>query len=93
MIYALPGVKESAVVGARNPDISEAVAVVVVLETSAALLTADDVAFHVRSRLTSFKIPRHIHFAEDLPGNAMGKVQKVVLGAEYSAIDGQLQPM
>lgn len=83
VIDTLPGVKESAVFGVRDPDFGEAVAAAVVLEHGGPLVDADRVTSCVRNRLASFKVPRRVHFVAELPRNAMGKVQKVVLREHY----------
>lgn len=85
VIDALPGVKESAVFGLRDPDFGEAVAAAVVLEHGDPVVDADLVASHVRSHLASFKVPKRVHFLAELPRNAMGKVQKAVLREQYAA--------
>jgi len=38
----------------------------------------------LRGRLARFKQPQRVYFVGDLPRNAMGKVQKAVLRAEYA---------
>lgn len=38
-----------------------------------------DLVAYCRSQLASFKLPRHFHYVEQLPRNAMGKVQKHLL--------------
>jgi malonyl-CoA/methylmalonyl-CoA synthetase len=78
VIDAMPGVVESAVVGVPHPDFGEAVAAVVVREENAILDEAQVIA-HVRSQIAGFKVPRRVTFVDDLPRNAMGKVQKKVL--------------
>jgi malonyl-CoA/methylmalonyl-CoA synthetase len=83
VIDALPGVRESAVIGVQDADFGEAVAAVIVLETDAKSLSADQVAAHVRAQLAAFKVPKRVHFASELPRNAMGKVQKSVLRQQY----------
>jgi len=74
---AVPGVTESAVIGLPHPDLGEAVAAVVVRADpaldEAVLLAA------IAGTLARFKQPRRILFADALPRNAMGKVQKAVL--------------
>jgi malonyl-CoA/methylmalonyl-CoA synthetase len=74
---AIPGVTESAVIGLPHPDLGEAVAAVVVRANpaldEAALLAA------IAGGLARFKQPRRILFADALPRNAMGKVQKAAL--------------
>lgn len=85
VIDTLPGVRESAVFGVRDPDFGEAVAAAVVLTPGDPAVTADLVASHVRARLASFKVPKRVHIVAELPRNAMGKVQKVVLREQWGA--------
>jgi malonyl-CoA/methylmalonyl-CoA synthetase len=73
-----PGVVESAVVGVPDPDLGEAVTAFVVLEPGAPT-TAADLARAVEGRLARFKQPRRYHLVDDLPRNAMGKVDKAAL--------------
>jgi malonyl-CoA/methylmalonyl-CoA synthetase len=77
-IDALPGVVESAVIGAPHPDLGEGVTAIVVTQ-SAANLTEASIRAALQGRLAKFKLPKRILFAADLPRNAMGKVQKNVL--------------
>jgi len=82
VIDALPGVKESAVIGIQDGDFGEAVTAIVVKEAAAAT-TADEVIQAVRANLAGFKVPKKVHFVDDLPRNAMGKVQKNQLRAQF----------
>jgi malonyl-CoA/methylmalonyl-CoA synthetase len=77
-IDALPGVVESAVVGVPHPDFGEGVTAVVVKEKGAALDEARIIGALER-RLAKFKLPKRVFFVDDLPRNAMGKVQKNIL--------------
>ena len=75
---ALPGVSESAVVGVPHPDFGEAVVAVVVPDKDTEideeiLLTA------LRDQLAGYKLPKRVIFVDELPRNAMAKVQKNVL--------------
>ena len=77
----LPGVTESAVVGAPHPDFGEGVvAVVIGTGDEAAMIAA------CRERLAAFKAPKRIVFVDELPRNAMGKVQKNLLRERYEAL-------
>ena len=79
----LPGVRESAVVGIPHPDFGEAVCAVVVPRKGDAALTEAQVIAALKSKLANFKIPKRVHFVDDLPRNAMGKVQKNVLRERF----------
>ncbi len=78
MIDALPGVRESAVIGLPDPDFGEIVAAVVV-PGAAGALDAEAVRSAVRGRLAAFKVPKKVFIVDELPRNAMGKVQKQAL--------------
>ena len=85
-IDALPGVVESAVIGLPHPDFGEAVSAVVVRQKSAAgaALSESGIIAAIKDRLANFKVPKWVYLVDELPRNAMGKVQKNVLRQEYS---------
>ena len=83
LIDALPGVLESAVIGVPDPDFGEAVVAVVVLRDSS--LTAQQIREALRTKAANFKVPKRIIFVDELPRNAMGKVQKQVLRSQLLA--------
>jgi malonyl-CoA/methylmalonyl-CoA synthetase len=82
---AIMGVRESAVFGVAHPDFGEGVTAAVVLEPGANL-SESDIIGQLRPRLAGYKIPKRIVFVEEIPRNAMGKVQKNALRAHYSAL-------
>jgi malonyl-CoA/methylmalonyl-CoA synthetase len=84
LLDELPGVEESAVIGVPHPDFGEAVTAVIV-PRQGCTLSEDEVIAYVKGKLANFKVPKRIHFARELPRNAMGKVQKNVLRATYAA--------
>jgi malonyl-CoA/methylmalonyl-CoA synthetase len=84
-IDALPGVSESAVIGVPHPDFGEAVVAVVAIQPGAALDEAA-VLQALRARLARFKLPKRVLFVDDLPRNAMAKVQKAVLRDRYARL-------
>jgi malonyl-CoA/methylmalonyl-CoA synthetase len=84
-IDALPGVGESAVIGVPHPDLGEGV-VAVVVRTDTALDEAAVLAGI--ADLARFKQPRRIIFADSLPRNAMGKVQKAALREAHKGLFG-----
>ena len=81
-IDALPGVSESAVIGIPHKDFGEAVTAVVVPEKGASL-SERDIIDALRSKLANFKLPKRVHFVDELPRNAMAKVQKNVLRERF----------
>jgi malonyl-CoA/methylmalonyl-CoA synthetase len=80
----LDGVKESAIIGIPHPDFGEAVVAVIVGEAGIAP-DATAVIDYTRAQLANFKVPKHVHFVDELPRNAMGKVQKNLLRERYSS--------
>ena len=84
-IDRLPGVAESAVIGVAHPDFGEAVVAVVVPEQGAQL-SEDQLRAGLAGVLASFKRPKRVVFVDDLPRNAMGKVQKKLLRETWSGL-------
>ena len=81
----VPGVAESAVIGVPHPDFGEGVVAVVVARAGAAL-SADALIGALKGRIASFKVPKRLFVANDLPRNAMGKVQKNVLREQHQEL-------
>jgi malonyl-CoA/methylmalonyl-CoA synthetase len=88
LIDAMPGVVESAVIGLPHPDFGEAVTAVVVRQKNAAgaALTESGIIAAIKDRLANFKVPKWVYLVDELPRNAMGKVQKNILRQEYSPL-------
>ncbi len=73
-----PAVAACAVIGCPDPDWGERVTAVVVLHRGGAVTGSDLTAF-CRERLAAYKSPKSVIFRDELPRNAMGKVQKAEL--------------
>ena len=84
-IDAMPGVVESAVIGVPHADFGEGVTAVVVANKGADVSEAS-VLKALDGRLAKFKMPKRVFIVDDLPRNAMGKVQKNILRDTYGKI-------
>ena len=82
---AVEGILESAVFGVPHPDFGEGVTAVVVAEPGA-LLSEEAIIESLKTRLARYKVPKRILLVEELPRNAMGKVQKNTLRKTFAAI-------
>ena len=82
-IDAVPGVDESAVIGVPHPDFGEGVTAIVTLKPGARL-SEGDILTAIAGGLARYKQPKRVFFAQSLPRNTMGKIQKNVLRAEYA---------
>jgi malonyl-CoA/methylmalonyl-CoA synthetase len=75
-----PGVSEAAVTGEPDADLGERI-VAWIVKAEGESPSDEELAAHVASLLTPHKRPRVVRFVDELPRNAMGKVQKARLGA------------
>lgn len=78
-IEELEGVEECAVVGLPDPDFGERVAAAVKKSRAGTDLTETHILDALDGKLAGFKRPKQVYFVDELPRNAMGKVQKNVL--------------
>lgn len=76
-----PAVAACAVIGCPDREWGERVTAVVVLHQTGSV-SEDELIRFCRERLAPYKSPKSIVFREELPRNAMGKIQKVGLRKE-----------
>ncbi|APW42447.1 malonate--CoA ligase [Rhodoferax saidenbachensis] len=81
-INNLPGVAESAVVAVPDADFGE-VGVAVIVPLAGARVDPVQVIATLKATLANFKVPKRCEVVAELPRNAMGKVQKNLLRAQY----------
>ena len=77
------GVQESAVIGVPHPDFGEAV-VAVIVPTGGSELDEQFVIDFCKREMANFKVPKRVYFLDELPRNAMGKVQKNLLRERFA---------
>ena len=84
-LYKHPAVLEAGVIGVPDPVTIERVAAFVVLRQGHTV-SADELCAFARRNIADYKAPEEIHFREELPKNAVGKVQRRALKDMLSAI-------
>ena len=81
LIDEIDSVNESAVIAVPHPDFGEAVVSIVVRKKDS--VNEQDIKDHLSEKIAKFKLPKKIIFANNLPRNTMGKVQKSELRKKY----------
>ena len=77
-------VRESAVIGLPHPDLGEGVVAVVDLKEK--LIDQKKIEDILKPKLAKFKQPKYYIFVEELPRNAMGKIQKASLREQFKEL-------
>ncbi len=85
LIDGIAGVEESAVIGLPHNDFGEGVTAVVISEMNSGLTEAK-ILSALDGRLAKFKMPKRILFADQLPRNTMGKIQKSLLREQFKTL-------
>ena len=82
VIAVVPGVREAAVVAKKHPMLDEVAVVFIIPQAGVKDAPADlhdAVMAACRSNLADFKVPREIHFVDDMPRSTLEKVAKAEL--------------
>ena len=82
-IDKIEGVHESAVIGLEDADFGERVVAVIVRDEESKVLE-ENIISDMKVQMAGFKVPKQIYFTNELPRNAMGKVQKNLLRDKYN---------
>ena len=83
LIDKVEGVLESAVVGLSDADLGERV-VAIIVPKEGSEIDAIEVISLIKEKLAGFKVPKEVKFIDQLPRNAMGKVQKNILRETFT---------
>lgn len=83
-LYRHDDVAEVAVIGVPDEKWIESIIAVVVLKNGRGA-DADGLIAHARESLAAFKVPKAIHFVDELPKNTAGKLLKRVLRERFAA--------
>jgi malonyl-CoA/methylmalonyl-CoA synthetase len=76
-------VKEAAVIGLPDEDLGEKVTAIIVPEDGLEPISPEAIIKYCKSMLAGYKCPKSIFFGDQLPRNAMGKLQKNILVERY----------
>jgi malonyl-CoA/methylmalonyl-CoA synthetase len=82
LLDSFPGVGESAAIGVPHSDFGEAV--IAVVTAVGDLPDEKQIIASLAERLAKFKLPKRVFRVDELPRNAMGKVQKAELRKMYA---------
>ena len=84
VLVSMEGIREAAVVAVKDENAGEVPKAFVVRENPE--LTVEDITAFCRTKLTGYKIPKHIKFCDELPKTNVGKVMRRALRQDDVAV-------
>jgi long-chain acyl-CoA synthetase len=84
VLGSAPGVQAAAVLGVPDPRLGQRV-VAAVEAAAGATVGEEEVREHCRRNLARYKVPDQVVVVDELPRNAMGKVQRPALATHFPA--------
>lgn len=79
-----PAVRESSAIGVPHPVWGEAIAAIVVLNDGEKL-SDSDVIQYCKGKIAGYKVPKIVHFINEMPRNPAGKISKPELRRQFGA--------
>ena len=77
-IHHMEGIRDVQVVGVASKKYGEQPAAFIILQAGVEM-TADDVQDYCRGKISWYKVPKYVHFTDQYPMTASGKIQKYKL--------------
>jgi acyl-coenzyme A synthetase/AMP-(fatty) acid ligase len=75
VLFSMPGIKETAVIGIPDQHLGQAIKAFIVPDAGATL-SAKEVKKYCLTKLENFMIPQQIEFIGELPKTSTGKISK-----------------
>ena len=81
VLYALPGVREAAIIGVPDPILGASLKAIIALEPGVSL-TRNDVLRHCAAHLEDFMVPKSVEIRQELPKSDNGKIDRRAIAAD-----------
>jgi len=86
ILNTIKGIRESAIIGVKHSDLGESPIAILVSESEDNKISDKEIIEILNEKIAKYKIPKLFIWINELPLNAMGKVQKKNLRIKYEKI-------